>query len=84
MNSQRTHVNLIPGLDGGGQGAADAVKRVRDGAGEGVHRGNRAETHEGRDQGIFDQILTRLFCDQVLQKLFHVLHSGFSVYPGFR
>ena len=54
---------------------ADAVERVCDRAGKAVHRGDGAETHEGRDQGVFDKILTRLFSDQALQEVLHILHS---------
>lgn len=65
-----------------GERIADAIERVCDRAGKAVHRSDRAETNEGRDQGVFDKVLTGLFRDQVLQKLLHVHHSVLRVGTG--
>src|SRR6185437_4628136 len=52
-----------------------AVEGVADRVREAVHGSHSAETHEGRDQRVLDQVLTGLFCHQVLQKLLHISFS---------
>lgn len=73
------------GLCGGvGELAADAVEGVRNGVLEGRDGGDCAETHEGRNQRVLVQLLTRIFRHQVLQKLLHVLHLSLLLVPVFR
>jgi len=58
-------------LDSIGQRVAHAIEGVGDGIVQTFHGGDCTETDQGRNRGVFDQVLTGIF----IHKLDEVLHS---------
>ena len=65
--SKQSQPVLQDGRDAGRQRLADGVERLVDAASEGAHAGGCAESDEGDDQSIFNQILTFFAVNQVLE-----------------
>jgi hypothetical protein len=62
-------------LDCAGELAAHSVERGADFASQAGHCGDGGEADEAGNQGVLDEILTRLFLQQILE---YCLHDDFS------
>ena len=58
----------------GGEGGADVGECAVDGGCEGLHGSDGAETDQGRNERILNQVLTGFVVDQIVEQIFEVLH----------